>query len=417
MAQMALAVSESADVRAYHYFSPHACVLVDGNRRTVFVGGTLVSSYEVGDKATRNAILVKLSEDPKVHLGKLVEAFELSREQLRNLQKKYQASGLVGVMKIKTGGRQRVVHAGLRRKLYGLFDKGTSISVAHAKIKNEISRTMVGRTRKAWRLERELEAITSETTEAEAAQVEAQLELGAGAGDAVEPANTLRSSVASEVGATDDVALEGAVSPDAEEASGYVSNPLSDETGLLSGSSLHDAAEVSSELIIDAKKQHVQHAGALIVLALLQASGFYRHAEHLRSDAIVDGDADRRYLGKTALRVALDAAVIALVIGQRCIEGVRRIATPSAKTLLRVRSEVPSETWVRGILAVRRKSGKPESVSRGAGQRDSGARSTRRLALGASRAAPVVATRERHAACDRGAGIPSARKRLIPAAL
>jgi hypothetical protein len=29
-------------------------------------------------------VLIKLSEDPKVHLRKLVEAFELSREQLRS---------------------------------------------------------------------------------------------------------------------------------------------------------------------------------------------------------------------------------------------------------------------------------------------------------------------------------------------
>ncbi len=77
MAQMVLAVPESSDEGVYRYFSAHACVFVEGSRRSVFVGGTLVSSYEVDDKATRNAILIKLSEDPTVHLGKLVEAFEL----------------------------------------------------------------------------------------------------------------------------------------------------------------------------------------------------------------------------------------------------------------------------------------------------------------------------------------------------
>jgi hypothetical protein len=122
------------------------------------------------------------------------------------------------------------------------------------------------------------------------------------------------------------------------------------EAGLASGPSLHDAEEVSSELIIDAKKQYVQHAGAFIVLALLQTFGLYRHAENLRQRAVTEGDADRRYLGKTALRVALDAAVVALVIGQKCIEGVRRVTTPSAKTLLRVLRAVPSESWVRGVL-------------------------------------------------------------------
>ena len=58
MAQMALAVTESADAGAYHYFSAHACVFADGSRRSVFIGGTLVSTYDVADKGTRNAILV-----------------------------------------------------------------------------------------------------------------------------------------------------------------------------------------------------------------------------------------------------------------------------------------------------------------------------------------------------------------------
>src|SRR3970040_594528 len=157
LAQMALAVPEATDIGAYPYFSPHACVYVEGNRRSVFVGGTLVGSYDVTDKGTRNAILIKLSEDPKVHLGKLAAAFGLGREQLRNLPKKYRDDGLLGVMEIKQGGREPVVTPALRRKLYALFDAGASINVAHARIKAQISRTMVGRTRKAWRLERELE--------------------------------------------------------------------------------------------------------------------------------------------------------------------------------------------------------------------------------------------------------------------
>jgi hypothetical protein len=350
MAQMALAISESDSAGAYHYFSAQGCVLVDGKRRSVFVGGTLISSYDVGDKASRNAVLLKLSEDPKVHLGKLVEAFELSREQLRNLQKKYAAGGLPGVMEIKRGGRERVVTPTLRRKLYELFDAGASINLAHAKIKARISRTMVGRTRKAWRLEHEREAGARPAVEAaveSAAPAVQQLQLAPAQGSApdhaIEPeASVPRTAIdavvppaldARDVAAADDIAVLTDVA-----------------AGLVSGPSLHDAQEVSSELIIDAKKQYVQHAGAFIVLALLQTFGLYRHAETLRKNAVAKGDADRRYLGKTSLRVALDAAIIAPLIGQKCIEGVRRVATPSAKTLLRVLTAVPSESWVRGVL-------------------------------------------------------------------
>ena len=344
MAQMALAVSESAEASAYHYFSAHACVFVDGNRRSVFVGGSLVSSYEISDKATRNAILVKLSEDPKVHLGKLGEAFELGREQVHTLQKKYAAGGLLAVMEIKQGGLARVVTPSLRRELYQLFDAGASINLAHTKIKFRISRTMVGRTRKAWRLEREPEAsarAAAKQTDESAAPDAKQLEFGA------ETTHKMAPELATS--STFDMALRAAGALDVATLN-EISAPPSDAE-LVCGPSLHGSEEASCELIIDAKKQYVQHAGAFIVLALLQAFGLYRHAEALRKSAIADGNVDRRYLGKTALRVALDAAVIALVTGQKCIEGVRRVATPCAKILLRVLRPVPSESWVRGVLA------------------------------------------------------------------
>jgi hypothetical protein len=354
MAQMALAVPESDSAGAYHYFSAQGCVLADGERRLVFVGGTLVSSYDIGDKATRNAVLLKLSEDPKVHLGKLVEAFELSRQQLRNLQEKYAAGGLPGAMEIKQGGRARVVTPSLRRKLYELFDAGATINLAHTKIGCRISRTMVARTRKLWHLERELEASTDPAVgaaEEGAAHAVQQLQLAPAQGSAVD--GTFEAGAQPET-SVPQTAMDAVVAT-APEAFGLASSAeisLSTDaaSGLVSGPSLHDTEEASSRLIVDEKKQYVQHAGSFIVLGLLEAFGLYRHAEALRKDAVAEGDVDRRYLGKTALRVALDAALIALVIGQKCIEGVRRVATPSAKTLLRVLTAVPSESWVRSVL-------------------------------------------------------------------
>lgn len=348
MAQMALAVTDPACGGAYHYFSAHGCVFAEGNQRSVFIGGTLVSSYAVTDKATRNAILVKLSEDPKVHLGKLVEAFELGREQLRTLQKKHKAGGLSAVMEIKQGGLKRVVTPALRRKLYELFDAGASINVARAKINGRISRTMVGRTRKAWHLERKLQASVHAAAEAMPTAVTSaasELDLDTACAPTqdieLEPKPVVQLTEETDPPASDDAL---------ELASADETSPPSGRLGLTSGLSLHDMKEASSALIINDKKQYVQHAGSFIVLALLQAFGVYGHAEHLRKSALATGDVDGRYLGKTALRVALDAAIIALVIGQQCIEGVRRVATPSARTLLRVLTAVPSESWVRGVL-------------------------------------------------------------------
>lgn len=349
MAQMAFAVpetTESIQAAAYRYFSAQGCVLADGDKRLVFVGGMLVGSYDSSDKAVRNAILVKLSEDPKVHLGRLAEAFELTQEQLRRLRRQYETEGLAGVTEIKQGGRERVVTPALRRKLYELFDAGATIKLAHAKINGRISLTMVGRTRKMWSLERELErdqlasaAAAALTTHAVAVQ---QLALDAGE---AKIEHIAPSPLAADAASTHDMCEEMGADTAANERLAP-----SSEANLVVGPSLHNAEEASSKLIIDEKRQYVQHAGAFIVLALLQALGMYRHAETLRQSAVAEGDADRRYLGKTALRVALDAAVIALVIGQKCIEGVRRVTTPSAKTLLRVLTAVPSESWVRGVL-------------------------------------------------------------------
>src|SRR5262249_18818117 len=49
------------------------------------------------------------------------------------------------------------------------------------------------------------------------------------------------------------------------------------------------------------------------------------------------------------LRIALDAVICALAIYQRCIEGVRRLATPSGPTLLRA-DRVPSASGVRRLF-------------------------------------------------------------------
>ena len=233
MAQMAFAVSDSTHEAGYRYISAHACVFVEGSRRSVFVGGALVGSYDVGDKAMRNAILVKLSEDPKVHLGHLADAFELTQEQVRRLRRQYETNGLSGVTQIKHGGRARVVTPALHRKLYELFDAGASIDLAHTKIKARISRTIVGRTRKAWRLERELEASARaavQTTES-AAPAEGQLGFGAAPIQNVDAEFAPQTPVEVGLAAADDVLNVGAAATE-------IWAPLSSEAGLVGGSSL-----------------------------------------------------------------------------------------------------------------------------------------------------------------------------------
>lgn len=82
-----------------------------------------------------------------------------------------------------------------------------------------------------------------------------------------------------------------------------------------------------------------QHVGSWIMLAMLERMGLYRLARA----------ADPRSATR-ALRIALDAVVIALCVGQKCVEGVRRLQTVTAPILLRCGGAI-SASWCRRLLA------------------------------------------------------------------
>jgi hypothetical protein len=88
-----------------------------------------------------------------------------------------------------------------------------------------------------------------------------------------------------------------------------------------------------------ASARHVQHAGAWVLLAVVAAMKLHERAQAHRGTSVPSD----------ALRVSLDAVIIALGIGEGCVEGVRRLATPTAATLLRT-PHAPAATWVRRVL-------------------------------------------------------------------
>jgi hypothetical protein len=83
----------------------------------------------------------------------------------------------------------------------------------------------------------------------------------------------------------------------------------------------------------------VQHLGGWLLLGMLEREGLYDAALGLWDDPH----------GWEALRVTLDSVALALGLGQRCVEGVRRLETPSADVLLRS-DGAPSESWARRVL-------------------------------------------------------------------
>jgi hypothetical protein len=107
---------------------------------------------------------------------------------------------------------------------------------------------------------------------------------------------------------------------------GSTGNAFDDEGGA-------EAAPLSAE-------SNVQHAGAWLLVGMVSALGVY--------GAVMHGwKTNARW--RSRMRMVLDAVVMCFGIGERCVEGVRRLATKTAGVLLRS-SRAPSESWVRRVL-------------------------------------------------------------------
>lgn len=74
----------------------------------------------------------------------------------------------------------------------------------------------------------------------------------------------------------------------------------------------------------------VQHAGTWLMSSMAERMGLFEGAQSVGEtwSGAPRGD---------ALRIAVEATITALAIGERCIEGVRRLGTPTAPLLLRCR--------------------------------------------------------------------------------
>lgn len=109
-------------------------------------------------------------------------------------------------------------------------------------------------------------------------------------------------------------------------------------------SSSPTAAPASQGEAFDARDmhsaRHVQHLGLWLLLGIVHRLGLYRRAE---------AQARAAELTATDVRLAVDAFAGALAIGQKCVEGVRRLATPTAPLLFRS-PRVPSEDRVRWVF-------------------------------------------------------------------
>lgn len=291
----------------HRWFSPTGTVVVRGSQCSVFVGGLLLGEFdgEDRDRSRRNVLAVAVAKSG-VHLGRLAAAFGMGEEYLRRLRRKEEAGGPAALMLLRTGANGTVTEA-QRASWHEQFEAGlTPKAVCREQPRRgRHAYSTVWREHRAWIAARSIVASVASPVADEVPAVE----LLNGDGQAsLWPATT--TSVAEAVTADETT----------EEESDEPIVPMT-------------ARSVMS-------KQQVQHAGTWLMLALACELGLHEEADRALAPQARDHD---------GLRIALDAIVCALAIRQLCVEGVRRLATPSGPALLRA-ERVPSASGVRRLL-------------------------------------------------------------------
>jgi hypothetical protein len=288
------------------WFAPYGCVVEHADRCQVFVGGTLIGEYRVDDRdrGPRNVLLVTLARDSKMHLGHLAAAFEIGEEYLRLLRRQAEKEGLGAVLKPAMGGHTRVT-AEKRRELHGWFAAGWNASEATRKQRRgrgRVSRPTVSREWRRWQAEQASKTIAAPARAAIAREV-GQLTLF--------PSESTVATSHTSASDSSPAAITGSGDDDGGAVIALRSRPVIGATGM-------------------------QHAGTWIAMALAEREGLHEEVAKL------DGAGDN-------LQITLDAVIAALAIGERTIEGVRRLGTATAPQLLRV-GHTPTASTVRRRL-------------------------------------------------------------------
>lgn len=329
--------------RKVKWFAPFGSVeRRDDGVSNVYIGGVLVGSFE--GTGERNVLLVQLAEEPRTRVVDLAAAFGVSTEVVRRARRAYEVGGIEAVVAVGKPGAPSKVTSELRERAFASFARGCTVTETARILEKHLSYGTTWGLYQSWQAEQVTRARA--VVEAPAAEAEQGcLVVPETAKDTAPRLEAAASETAEGELATNTQSVPELAEGMLAESSANVATsdqhedelPVGDATSAVA-LDLADGSMTVEEAVEEGGRQ-VQHAGAWVALALLHAMGVYRYAAQINANAIPSG----------ALRVALDAVAIALVLGQRCVEGVRRLATPSARTLLRT-GRTASVSWVRDVL-------------------------------------------------------------------
>lgn len=281
-----------------HWFSNGGCVVCHAEEMEVFIDGTLISRFAPSDVEVRNVTLVGLSLDARIEKGKLAAAFNLGPERLRRINRQFEKHGIEGIRPSTTKrGRKSKVTRFVRKKLFQLFAKGFNAHQAFVELGNDpvVSYPVVCRIRQAWSVTQERQA------------------------DQAGP---------------EQLTLDSVAPPVVDHSATTCQNELQESSSEI------NVAQQNIDGQAPRSSREVQHVGAWLLLAMVYAYGLHDALFRFRKN-------DPRW--RERLRVVVDGVILALGIGQRCVEGVRRLETPSGNILLCAK-RVPSESWTRRVL-------------------------------------------------------------------
>lgn len=322
------------------WFGKGGCVeRHDDGTHAVFMRGELLGVYPSEDVATRDVFIAVMMDQARRE--DLARAFGVSVATVGRVVTRFHEGGVRAVADYGRRGGWTVRTPKLLDRLTELFEHGVGPRAAYEAVAKYAGYGTVYSIYAEWRAKQESAARTLPDTSAPPAQRSLSFD----------------SSTADELSGAEDDPLVATVTPgepSLEEATVPVGDgqacapePVSSEAGQASGSAGEEEAASSEveptsepplESVIPPAGAMVQHVGCWILLGLLEGLGFYELAFEARGK-----------VARWSLRTAIDAVTVALALGQKCIEGARRIATASAEVLLRHADGI-SATWVRRVL-------------------------------------------------------------------